>query len=57
MPGLLMLVAVVIVPAGLILVALALIGSTVALIAEHDPLGALRRRPAPPVSPRRGLPA
>jgi hypothetical protein len=39
MLGLLALIAVVVVPAALILVALALIGSTVALVAEHDPLG------------------
>jgi len=37
--GFLALIAVVVVPAALILVALALIGSTVALVAEHDPLG------------------
>ena len=36
MPGILLLVAVVAVPALLILVTLALIGSTVALIAERD---------------------
>jgi hypothetical protein len=39
MLGLIALIAVVVVPAALILVALALIGSTVALVAEHDPLG------------------
>jgi hypothetical protein len=39
MLGFLALIAVVVVPAALILVALALIGSTVALVAEHDPLG------------------
>ena len=38
MLGFLALIAVVVVPAALILVALALIGSTVALVAEHDPL-------------------
>ena len=37
--GFLALIAVAVVPAALILVALALIGSTVALVAEHDPLG------------------
>ena len=39
MLGFLALIAVVVVPAALILVALALIGSTVALVAEHDSLG------------------
>jgi hypothetical protein len=39
MVGFLALIAVVVVPAALILVALALIGSTVALVAERDPLG------------------
>jgi hypothetical protein len=55
MLGLLALIAVVVVPAALILVALALIGSTVALVAEHDPPAA--RAQAVPgaasVSPRR----
>jgi hypothetical protein len=40
MPGLLMLVAVVVVPAALILVSLALIASVVAFIAERDPFAA-----------------